>query len=94
MFRIIARVAGVAPLTWAVPRVAASVIGAFGDVQHRLTGKEPLITSNSMRWAYCSTFQFSSAKAAADLGYTHGPLDVAVADAIAWFRTHGMLRAV
>jgi len=93
IFRSIAEVAGVPPLTWAVPRVVALAVGVAGDVQHRLTGREPLITSNSARWAYCSTFQFSSAKAVADLGYTHGPLDRAISDALAWFRAHGMLRA-
>jgi dihydroflavonol-4-reductase len=93
VFHLIARVAGVPPLTWAVPRVVASVVGLAGDVQHRITGKEPLITTNSVRWGYCSTFQFSSAKAQAELGYGHGPLGPAISDAIAWFRAHGMLKA-
>ena len=91
-FRRIADVAGVPPLTWRVPYPVAFAVGLLGDVQHRLTGKEPLITSNSIRWAYCSTFQFSSAKAARELGYTHGPLEPAIADAVAWFRAHGMLK--
>ena len=92
-FRLFAQVAGVPPLTWAVPRAIANVVGLAGDVQHRLTGKEPFITTNSVRWGYCSTFQFSSAKAHAELGYTHGPLERAITDAIAWFRAHGMLAA-
>ena len=90
-FARIARVAGVPPLTWRVPYVAALAVGLAGDVQHWVTGKEPLITSNSVRWAYCSTFQFSSAKAERELGYVHGPIEPAIADAIAWFRAHGML---
>lgn len=92
-FARIARVAGVPPLTWRVPYVAALAVGLAGDVQHWITGKEPLITSNSVRWAYCSTFQFSSAKAERELGYVHGPIEPAIADAIAWFRAHGMLAA-
>jgi len=92
-FARIARVAGVPPLTWRVPRLAALAVGFAGDLQHRITGKEPLITSNSVRWGYCSTFQFSSAKAERELGYTHGPLEPAIADALAWFRAHGMLPA-
>ena len=92
-FRTIAEVAGVPPLTWAVPRIAANVVGLAGDVQHWLTGKEPLITTTSVRWGYCSTFQFSSAKAQAELGYSYGPIEPAIADAIAWFRAHGVLPA-
>jgi dihydroflavonol-4-reductase len=34
---------------------------------------------------------FSSAKAARDLGYTARPVDEALIDAIAWFRTHKYL---
>jgi dihydroflavonol-4-reductase len=92
-FHLIARTAGVPPLTWAVPRAVAKLVGLAGDVQHWLSGREPFITTNSVRWGYCSTFQFSSAKARAELGYTHGPLEPAIADAIAWFRAHGMLPA-
>jgi len=44
-------------------------------------------------WGYTTKFQFSSAKAEADLGYTHGPLRPAIADAIAWFRAHALLPA-
>lgn len=91
VFRRIAEVAGVPPLTWRVPYPIALAVGFFGDVQYRVTGKEPLITTNSIRWAYCSTFQFSSAKAERELGYTHGPLEPAIADALAWFRARGML---
>ncbi|MEW6272634.1 MAG: SDR family oxidoreductase [Thermodesulfobacteriota bacterium] len=90
-FRLIARVAGVPPLTWRVPRPIAGVVGLLGDLQHVWTGKEPLITSNSVRWAYTDRFQFSSAKAERELGYRHGALERAVADAIAWFRAQGML---
>jgi dihydroflavonol-4-reductase len=90
-FARIAQVAGVPPLTWRVPYLAALAVGLVGDAQHQITGKEPLITSNSVRWAYCSTFQFSSAKAERELGYAHGPIEPAIADALAWFRAHRML---
>lgn len=92
LFRLVATVAGVPPFTWAVPYPIAFAVGVLGDLQHWATGKEPLLTTNSARWAYCSTFQFSSAKAERELGYTHGPLEPAIADAIAWFRAHGMLK--
>jgi dihydroflavonol-4-reductase len=92
IFTRIAVVAGIAPLTWSVPRPLASIAGLFGDLQQWITGKEPLINSGAVRWGYTSTFQFSSAKAERELGYTYGPIEPAIADAIAWFRTHGILR--
>ncbi|HEY8517275.1 MAG TPA: SDR family oxidoreductase [Candidatus Binatia bacterium] len=92
-FRLIARVAGVRPLEWRVPRPLAALVGLAGDLQHAVTGKEPLLNSMAVRWAYTDRFQFSSAKAEAELGYRHGPLARAIADAIAWFRARGMLPA-
>ena len=53
--------------------------------------KEPLINTSSVRWGYCPTFQFTSAKAERELGYACGPIEPAIDDAITWFRAHGML---
>jgi dihydroflavonol-4-reductase len=39
------------------------------------------------------TMYFSSAKAEAQLGYSYRPASEAVRDAIAWFDTHGYLKA-
>jgi dihydroflavonol-4-reductase len=93
IFHTIARVAGVPPPSREVPHWIASVLGVAGDLQHWLTRSEPLVTSISIRWAYTTTFQFSSAKAEHELGYAHGPLEPAIADAVAWFRSRDMLPA-
>jgi dihydroflavonol-4-reductase len=93
IFNLIAEVAGVAPLTRKIPRPVATLFGWAGDLQHWLSGKEPLVTSMSVRWGYETAFQFSSAKAQRELGYAYGPLQPAIADAIAWFRAHGLLPA-
>jgi dihydroflavonol-4-reductase len=92
IFARIANVAGIAPLTWSVPWPLAYAAGLFGDLQQWVTGKEPLINSGAVRWGYTSTFQFSSAKAERELGYTYGPIEPAIDDAIAWFRAQGILR--
>jgi dihydroflavonol-4-reductase len=47
---------------------------------------DPLVTRDHLRMARKKMF-FSSAKAEAELGYTHRPPRDAVADAIAWFAT-------
>lgn len=93
IFERIARVAGVPPLTWSVPYPLAYAAGLLGDLQQWITGKEPLVTTNSVRWGYCPTFQFTSAKAERELGYAYGPIEPAIDDALTWFRDNGMLPA-
>ncbi len=91
IFERIARAAGVAPPRWPAPRLAALALGAAGDLYQRLTGKEPLVNSMATRYAYTDRYQFTHARATRELGYRHGSIDVAIADAIAWFRDHRML---
>ena len=52
-------------------------------------GGSPHVTSVTLAFAYCPDFVFSSEKARRELGYTTGPLDVAIGDALAWFRASG-----
>jgi len=56
----------------------------------RIAGIEPLVTRDHLRMARKKMF-FSSAKARAELGYASRPARAAVADAVAWFRAHGMV---
>ncbi|MES2642942.1 MAG: NAD-dependent epimerase/dehydratase family protein [Myxococcota bacterium] len=90
-FARMAKVIGVAPPTRVLPGWIARGFGLAGDVQEKLTGSEPMLNSVTVRYGYCKSFQFSSAKAEQELGYTHGPIEPAIADAIAWFRASGML---
>lgn len=71
-------VAPLMPLAWVMERVAG------------LTGKTPLMTPDVLRMARKKMF-FSSAKAVFELGYAPRPARVAVADALDWFATRGML---
>src|SRR6185436_4115845 len=88
--REIARVAGVAPPRLPAPRPVAWLIGKWGDLVER-RGKEPLVNSTQIRYAYTDRFRFRSDKASRELGYTPGPLEPAIRDAIAWFRANRML---
>ncbi|HEY4239952.1 MAG TPA: NAD-dependent epimerase/dehydratase family protein [Kofleriaceae bacterium] len=90
VMREIADVAGVKPPRFGVPRPFARIAGAWGDFLER-RGKEPLITSTTVAYAYSDRFRFASTKAARELGYTVSPLAPAIRDAIAWFRAHGKL---
>jgi dihydroflavonol-4-reductase len=86
----VAKVAGVKPPRFYVPQVFSYPVGWWGDLQVAL-GRPALINSMALRHAYGTRFTFSSAKAERELGWTRGPLDVAIADALAWFRQAGML---
>ena len=86
----IARVAGVKPPRFRVPRPAAWLFGRYGDLVER-RGKEPLVNSMQIRYAYSDRFRFKSDKAARELGYTISPLEPAIRDAIAWFRANAIL---
>ncbi len=56
-----------------------------------VTGIAPMMTRDHLKMARKKMF-FSSAKAMAELGYQPRPVRLAVEDAVAWFRTNGMLR--
>jgi dihydroflavonol-4-reductase len=90
MMRLVAGVAGVKPPRFGVPRPLGWLVGKWGDfVESR--GKEPLVNSTRIRYAFSDTFRFTSDKAIRELGYTFRPLEDAVRDALAWFRAHAML---
>jgi dihydroflavonol-4-reductase len=91
MMRMAAEVAGVRAPRFRVPRAVARVVGLAGDVVEKL-GRDPLVNSTQIRYAFTDRFRFTCAKAQRELGYTYGALDVAMRDALAWFRAHGMLR--
>jgi dihydroflavonol-4-reductase len=57
-----------------------------------LTGIEPMMTRDHLKMARKKMF-YSSAKATAELGYQPRPVRTAVEDAVAWFRSNGMLPA-
>ncbi len=90
-FARMAKVIGCRAPRLRLPRWIAGLFGLPGDLLERFSDNEPVLNSVTVGWGYCTTFQFSSAKAERELGYRHGPLEPAVADALAWFRANGML---
>jgi dihydroflavonol-4-reductase len=90
VMRKIAEAAGTRPPRLRVPRAAAWLFGKWGDLVER-SGREPVVNSVQIRYAYTDKFRFKSDKATRELGYRAGPLEPALRDAVAWFRAHGML---
>jgi dihydroflavonol-4-reductase len=89
-FERIAKVAGVAPPRFRIPIPIARLVGRVGDLIEA-RGKEPIVNSTQIRYAYTDKFRFASQKASKELGYAYGPLEPAIADALGWFRAHGKL---
>ncbi|MBV8757383.1 MAG: hypothetical protein JO257_08920, partial [Deltaproteobacteria bacterium] len=89
-FAKVAALAGVKPPRLKMPHALASVVGRIGDLIEK-TGREPIVNSTQIRYAYTDKFRFASTKAARELGYTIGPIEHAITDALDWFREHEML---
>ena len=73
------------PVRLSVPLLWPLAIGS--EWAARAFNLEPVVTRDHLRMAKKKMF-FSSAKAAADLGYHYRPAREAIADAVAWFREH------
>ena len=87
----IAEIAGVRPPRFAVPRPIASALGWFGEAVQAVSKREAFINITRVRYGYCRDFIFSSDKAMRELDYQIRPIEESIADAIDWFREHGMI---
>lgn len=87
----VARIAGVKPPSFVIPRWVATIIGKIGDLHSAITDSEPLVNTATVGWGFSDRFIFSSAKAEQQLGYAISPIEPAIEDAIAWFRESAMI---
>ncbi len=92
LLAVVAEVAGRRPPRIRLPIAALWPVALVCEALARTAGIEPLVTTDHLRMARKKMF-FSSAKAIAELGYAPRPARDAVADAVAWFRANGMVRA-
>jgi dihydroflavonol-4-reductase len=88
---LIAKVAGVKPPKFVAPKLIASIFGVVGDIQEKLTKRDALVNSITVKYAYCKTYKFSSEKAIRELGYSTSSLEKTILDSIEWFRSQNML---
>lgn len=91
ILRRIAAIVGRAPPTVRLPLPVVWPVACVAEAWGRLTGREPLVTFDSLRMARKKMY-FSAAKAERELGFRARPANEALADAIAWFRSAGMVR--
>ena len=90
MLAEIARRCGRKPPTVQLPTGPLYPVAMIAEAVARVTGKEPMLTTDALKMAGHRMF-FSSAKAERELGYTARPWPDAVADALAWFGAEGYL---
>lgn len=67
------------PIAWCAEAIA------------QLTGREPMLTRDTLRMSRHHMY-FSSKRAEQELGYSARPYGQAIADALMWFRSEGMIR--
>lgn len=87
----IARMAGQKPARVNLPVLPLYPIAIGAEWASRFSGREPMLTRDTLRMARKRMY-FSSAKASAALGYRTRPAIQALEDAVAWFRNAGYLR--
>jgi dihydroflavonol-4-reductase len=87
MLADIARLVGRRPPTVSLPRTPLYPLAAIAEAAAHITGKEPFLTRDALKMASHHMF-FSSAKAAAELGYRTRPYEEGLKDALAWFSAH------
>lgn len=87
----IARLVGRRPPKLRLPVAPLFPLAYLAEMGGRMTGHEPFLTVDSLKMARHHMF-YSSARAQAELGYQARPYALALADAIDWFRTAGMIR--
>jgi len=82
---IIARLSGRPPPRLRLPRLGLYPLAAAAEAWGRLSGREPMLTLDSLRMARWKMW-FSSDKAETELGYRHRDAEAALASAVAWCR--------
>jgi dihydroflavonol-4-reductase len=90
MFAAIAGLVGRKAPTLSLPRGPLYPLAYGAQAIASLTGKEPFLTVDALKMAGYKMF-FTSAKAERDLDYRARPYREGLADAIAWFRSAGMI---
>jgi len=90
LLALIAQAAGRRPPWLRLPIAPLFPLALAAEAFAHVTGRAPAMTRDTLAMARKKMF-FSSAKAEAELGYRARPAREAIADALAWFRSQGML---
>jgi dihydroflavonol-4-reductase len=89
---ILSELSGLPAPRFKTPYAVAYAFGALDTAFSRLTGGEPRAPLDAVRMAKHFMW-YDSAKAVRELGYSPLPARQALADAVAWFRANGYVKA-
>ncbi len=85
MLGAIARLTKRRPPRLQLPIGPLAPLAELAELFGRITGREPFLTKDGLKMARQHMY-FTSARAEAELGYSARPYELALADAIGWFR--------
>lgn len=74
-----------------LPYAPVFALAGLNEAACRITGREPRMTRDTLRMSRHAMF-YSPAKAVRELGLPQTPIQVALRDAVAWFRANGYVR--
>jgi len=88
IFQRLERISGVKAPRVRLPHRPILLLAHCFQLISRITGKEPLVPIEGVRMARKFMF-FDASKAVRELGLPQTPVDIALADAVRWFRQNG-----
>jgi len=74
-----------------IPYPLALSLGWIGEFKEYVTGRQENLNVSRVRWAYCPSCSFSTAKAEKELDYKISPLEPAIQEAITFFQAQKMV---
>lgn len=89
-FERIAKIAGVKPPSWALPKVALFGLGKIGDALEMMGSKGPINSENA--WTAVLYHWFSHEKATREFGFQPRPAQEALEASLRWSRDNGYLQ--
>lgn len=91
IFTKIAKVVGVPPPKFAIPKAVSLIGGFFGTLYGQIAGSTPNINHLTANMGYIEHY-FDSSKAVRELNMKQTPVTVAIEDAYRWFIDHGYIK--
>jgi len=88
IFALLEKVSGVPAPRFRLPYRPILFLGYFFQTVSRITGREPLIPYEGVKMARRFMF-FDASKAVRELGLPQTPVELALAEAVTWFRDYG-----
>ncbi|MGV8075217.1 MAG: hopanoid-associated sugar epimerase [Syntrophobacteraceae bacterium] len=88
IFQLLEKISGNPAPRFRLPYTPILILSLFNNLLSKITGREPLIPSEGVRMARKFMF-FDASKALRELGLPQTPIEVALSDAVAWFRENG-----